>query len=438
MLRSENSKLEYKAAMTDSFLKTVSAFANADGGKVIFGVADDGTLLGIEEVNAFRIQLENKINDSVHPLPDYQLTTRVVDGKQLVELTVLAGDEPPYLYNGRAYQRKDTSSTPMDSTALRRLVLHKSVNRLPFDQTISRAKKLQFSELEAALQEKVGVEVLTHDILRTLGLMKGEQYTMAGELLADQNEFPASGLSLVRFGENINIFLERVDLAGCSLLHQYDGAMEMFRKWYHPYEIVQGSERKSFIQIPEEAFREAIANAIVHRRYDLNAIIRVAFFADRIEILSPGGLPEDLSPQTFLYGNGSVLRNLSIAEVFHRLGLIEKFGTGVRRIREAYAPYAVQAQFTLSEDQIRVILPVLPPATPNTQHTTLNSTGKKKNTLPEKVLTCLGTAGAMNRKALAEALGYSNSRVYQILQELLSERKIQAQRVGRQVLYSLH
>lgn len=110
----------------------------------------------------------------------------------------------------------------------------------------------------------------------------------------------------------------------------------MFDKWYQPYEAIVGFERVSRIQIPREAFRETVANAILHRRFDINGAVQISMYKDRIEVLSPGGLPEGISETAFLYSRLSLPRNLAIAEVFHRLRIIEKFGTGIDRIRSEY------------------------------------------------------------------------------------------------------
>ena len=130
-------------------------------------------------------------------------------------------------------------------------------------------------------------------------------------------------------------------------------------KDYYQYEKVEGFERKLIETIPEEAFREALANAIIHRVWDVNSHIRVSMFDDRIEIVSVGGLPNAVAVESYLSGDLSVLRNPILANVFHRLNLIEKFGTGIRRIKEAYTDSQTKPSFEVTENIIKVTLPLL-------------------------------------------------------------------------------
>ena len=137
------------------------------------------------------------------------------------------------------------------------------------------------------------IEAFSLDTLKTLELYDDRTgYNKAGELLADSNSF--CGVDIVRFGDSINTILDRETLEHRSLLMQYDQALEFYWKYYQ-YEEIRGSIREQITLIPEEAFREAIANALVHRTWDIDAHINVSMFPDRIEITSPGGLPAGVS-----------------------------------------------------------------------------------------------------------------------------------------------
>ena len=112
-------------------------------------------------------------------------------------------------------------------------------------------------------------------------------------------------------------------------------------------------------KIPEDAFREAIANALIHRAWDVEARIRVLMFDDRIEIVSPGGLPSGITEDEYLAGKLSVLRNRILANVFYRLGFVEIFGTGITRIKQLYETGLKKPDFEISENTIKIVLPVL-------------------------------------------------------------------------------
>ena len=101
-----------------------------------------------------------------------------------------------------------------------------------------------------------------------------------------------------------------------------------------------------------------MGNAIIHRIWDTNSYIQIAMYEDKIEINSPGGLPAGISKNEYLYGNISVLRNPIIAGVFNRLSIIEKSGTGIARINKEYTHSISKPDFDVSENRIKIILPV--------------------------------------------------------------------------------
>lgn len=353
----ESQTVEFKEKYSDTFLKSVSAFANFHDGEILFGVRDNGDLIGIENPDVFSLQIETKINDSIAPWPQFSIEQKKTDGRVIVCVKVRKGSDAPYLYKGVAYQRRHTASIPLDSAGLRSLSL--SATPIEYDQQLSSEKKLSFRVLEVELQREIGLTKLTRDSLRSLGLLHENDYTIAGELFADENHNLKSATNIVRFGASISIFLERRDVSARSILTQYAAAIDMFRKWYAPYEEVEDGRRIEKVQIPFDAYRETVANALTHRRYDLSSAVRIAMYANRIEVTSPGGLPEGMSKNACLHGQRSVLRNVIVAEVLHRLRIIEKFGTGMTRIRSAYQPYPVQPALEIEDDALTVTLPVL-------------------------------------------------------------------------------
>ena len=203
--------------------------------------------------------------------------------------------------------------------------LHLCCEELPCED-----KELSFGYFESKLIERLDISKITEDILRTLGFFtKDKEFNIAASLFADKNSF--SGIDCARFGKSISEILDRETITGCSILKQYDDIISVFRRYYQ-YEEIQGFERRTIEKIPEEAFREAIANALVHRTWDIKANIKVSMYDDKIVITSPGGLPRGLSKEEYLTGNTSYLRNPTVGNVFFRLGFIEMFGTGIGRI----------------------------------------------------------------------------------------------------------
>ena len=349
----EGRQLELKETITNTYLKTVSAYANYDGGVIVFGVRDSGEIVGLSDINRKCLDIENAINDSIKPQPGYCL--EITNAGKTISLTVRTGNSKPYMYKSKAYKRNDTSTIEVDQFELKRLIMEGE--NIDYEELPSRNQNLTFSCLEQELIANAGIKKLTTDILKTLNLYSDKGgYNIAAAILADRNDFP--GMDIAKFGETINVFQKRRTLEKQCILKSYYEAVEMYRDYYQ-YDVVEGIERKHVETIPEKAFREALANAVVHRVWDTNAHIRIAMFDDRIEIVSVGGLPNSISVEDYLNGDISVLRNPILANVFHRLDLIEKFGTGIRRIKEVYSNSQRKPTFAVTESSIKVILPLM-------------------------------------------------------------------------------
>ena len=350
----ESSELELKEKYTKTFLKTVSAYANYKTGKILFGVDNKGNIVGVEDSIDMRLAIENAINDSLDPVPNFTLKTRKINGKQVVELEVFEGSDKPYLSTGKAYKRADTSTVVVDRAELKRLSIEGSQN--PFDEMPSRSQNLSFEVLGKNLKVTMDLNDVSEATLKTLGLLKGASFNNAAVLLSDENDFP--GLEIVRYSHDFESISERITLESVSVLLQFERAVEEFRKYYI-VEKIEGFQRVEREIVPEASFREALANALLHRVWYANARTIVSFYDDRIEIVSPGGLPADVDEELYLSGGVSVPRNACLALVFLRLGLIERLGTGIMRIRKSYTESVLKPEFTVSDKAIRVMLPVI-------------------------------------------------------------------------------
>ena len=348
----ETRTLEFKETITNTFLKTVSAFSNYDGGTILFGVDDDGNIKGLPDVKQACLDIENKINDSITPQPDY--TLEVQNNDQTIKLTVKSGLQKPYLYKSKAYKRNDTATIEVDTLEFSRLVL--DGKNIRFEELPCKDQELSFEILHRKLKETVRIENFDKDTLKTLNLYDDVNgFNNAAGLLADKNHFP--GIDIVKFGENISIIQKRSTFENISVLEVYEKAIEVFRDYYQ-YEVIQDTDRKKMEKIPEAAFREAIANALIYRVWDVDSQIRVSMFDDRIDIVSPGGLPSGITEEEYLSGKLSVLRNRKLANVFYRLGFVEIFGTGITRIKQLYAEALIKPDFEVSENAIKIVLPI--------------------------------------------------------------------------------
>ena len=344
--------LEFKETITNTFLKTVSAFSNYNGGTILFGVDDNGNVKGLPDVKQACLDIENKINDSISPQPNYIL--EIQNNDQTIKLTVKSGIQKPYLYKSKAYKRNDTATIEVDTLEFSRLILEGK--NIRFEELPCKDQELSFEILYSKLKESVQIETFNRDTLKTLNLYDNENsYNNAGCLLADRNHFP--GIDMVKFGESISIIQKRVTFENISILDVYEKAIAVFRDYYE-YEVIQEADRKKVEKIPEAAFREAIANSLIHRVWDVESQIRVLMFDDRIEVVSPGGLPSGITVNEYLAGKLSALRNRNLANVFYRLGFVEIFGTGIIRIKQLYEESLAKPEFEVSENAIKVVLPI--------------------------------------------------------------------------------
>lgn len=412
----ETATMEFKSEVTGTFLKTVSAYANFHDGTILFGVADDGTVTGLENPSEVCLSIENKINDAISPRPRFSI--EVDEVKKTVRLDVQEGPDKPYLYRGRAYRRSGTSSVEVDRVELNRLVLEG--RNITFEGLESPKGDLTFELLSRALRDTIGVSSTSDDVLKTLGLLTSRGFNRAAALLADENPYP--GIDIVRFGTSISEMLDRITVEHVSVLSQLDTAIEMFRR-HLTIEKVEGKSRLIEELIPREAFREAVANALVHRTWDVDSRVRVAIFPDRVEVSSPGGLPTGLSEAEYLAGRVSVLRNPILAEAFFRLGLIEKFGTGVLRIRESYHNYLEVPSFEVMENSITVTLPII---------------GSKGGISSDEgqFLAAMSIGRRYSRAELERTLGFGKAKTIRLLNTLMEKRLVVSHGENRARRYS--
>ena len=398
-------------------MKTVSAYANYGTGEIVFGITDDGRKTGVLNPVDACLNLENKINDSLKPVPDYKIEIRE---ESLIVLTVYEGIYKPYLYKGKAYKRNDSATIEVERLEYNRLILE-GCNQ-SFEETVSIDQNLTFQQLEKKFIDTMGITKLNIDILKTLELYSDKNgFNNAAALLADKNSF--KGIDIIRFGDSIDEIMDREFFDGISVISQLEKSTQMFWKYYQ-YEKIEGSERKIIDKVPEKAFREAIANALVHRMWDINAAIKVSMYSDRIEISSPGDLPAAISEEEYLNGQISILRNPIIGNVFFRLKYIEKFGTGILRINRAYANALIKPSYQIFSNSIKVILPVI-------------STDYNLNETEKMLLTFLKNRNNLTRKEIEKLSGMEKTKIIRGLNNLIQKNIVQREGNGRGTRYKI-
>ena len=342
----EGKQLEFKRDLTSAqpIMKTLTAFANTAGGRLIIGIADNGDVIGVEKPLDEEERLCSMIADSIAPhlVPNIEMVT--VDNKTLLVVEVfLSGSRPHWLTNLGQEQGCFVRLGSSNRQADRELIseLRRTVEGVSFDETPMPDLSIEDLDLVAAQQAFGETRQLDEQSLLTLKLLARHQDKLVptkGAILLFGKQrtlhFSDAWIQCGRFfgTKKIDIF-DHIDITQ-HLPQAVDEVMLFLKK--HAFRGADLSEvrRKDVWSIPLSILREVVINALVHSDYSQRgAPIRITFLDDRIEVESMGILLPGLTIEEMKQGT-SRIRNHVIARVFRELHLIEQWGTGIRRIFE--------------------------------------------------------------------------------------------------------
>lgn len=332
----EGYRIEFKESVS-GLDKEMCAFANASGGFIYLGIADNGTLKGVTITNKLKSQI---VDIAANCDPAIKVILREFENVLIIE--VREGGDKPYRCSSGFYNRIGPNSQKLRRNEIIEFV--HSEGKVRFDEQVFRdfdqndfdnEKLVQFLHLA-----QISPLLETSYILRNLHVAEIQQgktiYHNSAVLFFAKNldhhfYHTVVTCALYKGLGKIDI-LDRKDF-NRDLKFNVDEAMLFLERHLSVrYEFDGSPRRKEISAIPLEALREAVLNAVIHRDYfDKSANVMVEIFSDRVEITSPGGLPNGLKPEEF--GTRSVLRNPNIANLFQRIEYIEKMGTGIRRIQ---------------------------------------------------------------------------------------------------------
>ena len=413
ILLGESKVLEYKSTFTKNILKTVSAFANFHDGMIVIGITDDKTLVGVDNPEELRLNIENSINDNLQPCSYYEISTQIIESKTILVISVYKGDNTPYTVNNKAYKRSDTATVQVDKFLYQNLIL--AGRNKGFDGLISSVQELYFNYLESKMRKILGINSLSEDLLISLSLMENRKYNNAAALFSDDNPVDSSIIQMIAYNDTTVLGIkDKVESKNTSILKQFDECLDFYRKHINISEIIDGPYRKTVEEVPLVAYRESIANLIVHRDYMKNVDSRIEIFSDRIEIVSPGGLPIGILEDEYLEGRISIPRNRIIADIFLRLKIIEKLGTGIRRIKEYYREYDAKPDFIITENSITVILPRINKVIKNTNEINLD----RLNSNELLLYYIIKDNGNIKRSDIEKKIDLKKSQILQIINKL--------------------
>lgn len=426
----ESPQLELKEQINAEFKKEIIAFANTDGGEIYVGIARDGSITGIADPESEMEKIGNMIRDGIKPdLTAYTSIERVEDdGKNLIRVSVTRGLKRPYHLTDKGlkptgvFVRHGVSSVPATDEAIRQML--RESDGTTFDKMRSVNQELTFEYAEKTFQTSQIVFDAVHK--RTLGLIDVDgYYTNAALLLSDQCGHIIR--CAVYEGTGKNKFKTRKEFSG-SILKQMDDAYSFLSLNNNLRATFDGLRRIDHADYPEEAMREALVNAVVHRDYDYSGSIIINIYDDRMEFISLGGLVKGLTLAD-IRGGVSQPRNAVIANVFYRLELIESYGTGIQKILESYAGCGIGPKFAPAPASFVVTLP-----NRNTAETTASDPGLSRE---ENILRLMAKQGAVTRKDVEQLLGCSSFPANKALAALVEQGKIMKTGAARGTKYVL-
>ena len=413
----ESPVLELKEQINADFKKEIIAFANTDGGEILVGVARDGSVAGIEAPEAEMEKIGNMIRDGIKPdLTAYTSIERIEeDGKAIIRISVSRGLKRPYHLTDKGlkptgvFVRHGVSSVPATDEAIRQML--RESDGTAFDKARSVNQELTFTYAEKTFQERQLAFDSAHK--RTLGLIDVDgYYTNAALLLSDQCGHIIR--CAVYEGTGKTKFKTRKEFSG-SILKQMDDAFSFLSLNNNLRATFDGLRRIDYADYPEEALREALLNAVVHRDYDYSGSIIINIYDDRMEFISLGGLVKGLTLLD-IKGGVSQPRNAVIANVFYRLELIESYGTGIQKMMESYHGSGAEPAFAPAPASFVVILPNRNTAAGEAPDPTLSR--------EEQVIRLMEKQGAVTRKDVERLLDCSAFPANKVLSQLLEQGRI--------------
>lgn len=352
----EGQHLEFKRELTDSLEKEVIAFLNTrDGGVILIGVDDDGTVVGIDDTDTIQLNIKDRIRKKITPstMGLFDVVVEQKDDKRYIKLIIASGSEKPYYLTKKGmssqggFIRIGSASEPMDQHQIDEMFAKRVRNSI--GNISARYQDLSFEQLKIYYQ--TSPYQLNEQFAKNLELLTKEgDYNYAAYLLSDRN---GCSIKLGKYqGTDRVDLIENQEFGYCSLIKATKAILDRLDIENKTFTQITAKERQEQRMLDPVAVREAVINAIAHNDFTNEIPPKFELFSDRLEITSTGGIPSGLSQEEFFMGY-SIPQNKELMRVFRDLEMVEQMGSGIGRILQRY-PSSVY-QFTANF--IRVVLP---------------------------------------------------------------------------------
>ncbi len=376
----ESATVEWKSTFpkNDQIAKPIIGFCNRSGGKLIIGVDNTGDIVGVDEnkIQDLMEYVDKMIYDAAAPPIIPLVYSQRIGDKTLLIIEVSSGMNKPYYLKSEGlekgtYVRVGRSTLKADAGMIEEL---KWLSRgLAFDTMPvyhAREQDISIERVEHFLKEREGrgkeSVAVSKELFLSYHILVEEHSrlypTVAGMLLfgrEPQHFFPEAFIICTHFSAEEGAERRTIATMDCTgtLFEQYERAFDFIVTRLYRSFVIEGKKRHEELEIPPVAIREILLNAIVHRNYHIQAPIRVAVYATRVEIFSPGDFPGPINPNNILSGL-TYIRNGAICKVFRQAGYIEKLGSGFLTVFQVYEKQALPAPQVVEGDNfVKCILP---------------------------------------------------------------------------------
>ena len=441
----ESDTVELKQEYIKDIRKEIVAFANTVGGTIYIGVDDTGAVIGLDNPDVVMLAVLNMARDSIRPdiMGFIRCGIQDIADKKVVEIRIQKGPDRPYylrdtgLTPGGVYIRNGSASNPASTYLIKKMI---SESFGSFEDMLSVEQELTFKQMSDEF-EKRDIDFAEAQ-MQSLGLVNSDgMYTNLGLLVSDQ--CPHIIKCAMFSGTDCLDFQDREEFSG-SVFKQMNEAYRYIEFNNHTAATFNGLYRHDQRSYPPVALREALINAVVHRDYSSVAVsTKISIFADRIEILSYGGLPKDISLEMALNGV-SACRNPKLANIFYRLKLIEMYGTGFSKMQAGYAnkdtmsdtynAYARQPSFEAFEGMFKVTMPNLIYQSKEQMVTEVQAYYGQDD-IYARVMSMFNAKREITRQEVEQELNVSLSTATRILRSLKEQHKIRPVGRGKQTMY---
>ena len=348
----ESQNVEYKQSWKDDYLKWICGFANAQGGTIYIGIDDNGNVCGVKDSKKLLEDIPNKVVNYMGIVVDVNLHRQ--DRLEYIAISVEPSNVP-VSYRGKYYYRSGSTMQELNGVALQQFILKKMghtwddiTNDNATIDAIDREAIDYFLKngYENGRVKKDELDAPTEDVLLNLHLLSDTGKLKNAALLlfakVPQRYFTCVQFKIGRFGHSESDLIIQDVIEG-NIIQMADRVVDVLKSKYLTSPIrFEGMRRIEKLEVPEEALREILYNAIAHKDY-MGAPIQMRVWDDRVEIWNEGGLPEGYTPATLLAQHSSRPRNKNIANVFFKAGFIDAWGRGYKKILEGFEAVGLPA-----------------------------------------------------------------------------------------------